>query len=157
VVPFKGAVQGGETWGRGARFGIAPIKGDRAYWFACVNGHASPEVRTVDAVRTIFQGWHDPIAALINATDEDALLVNDIVDRDPPPFYSRGRVVLVGDAAHATTPNLGQGACQALEDAVILAQCLQTHPLSTALATYDRLRLPRTRERSSCNHAALAT
>jgi len=56
-------------------------------------------------------------------------------------------VTLLGDAAHPTTPNLGQGACQALEDAVILAHCLsETHPVEVALRKYEGLRLPRTTE-----------
>ena len=146
VVPFAGVVDGGESWGRGARFGIAPLKGGRVYWFACVNGRASTQLRTKQAVRVAFKGWHHPISELIDATQDDALLINDIVDRDPPPFYSRGRVVLVGDAAHATTPNLGQGACQALEDAVVLAECIKNNPLKNALPLYDRLRIPRTRD-----------
>ncbi|WP_454356511.1 FAD-dependent monooxygenase [Streptomyces calvus] len=74
------------------------------------------------------------------------MLRHDLYDLPPLPSFVRGRVALLGDAAHAMTPNLGQGACQALEDAVTLAHCLDTVPDTTAaLRSYDRLRRPRTR------------
>ena len=75
----------------------------------------------------------------------DAIVQNDIVDRPPLRWWGRGGVTLLGDAAHACTPNLGQGACQALEDAVVLTHCLsRTRPIEAALRQYERLRIPRT-------------
>ena len=62
---------------------------------------------------------------IVEATDENAILRNDIIDRPPRQVWGKGRITLLGDAVHATTPNLGQGACQALEDAVILAHALR--------------------------------
>jgi 2-polyprenyl-6-methoxyphenol hydroxylase-like FAD-dependent oxidoreductase len=73
------------------------------------------------------------------------VLRHDLYDLPPLPSYVHGRVALLGDAAHAMTPNLGQGACQALEDAVTLAHCLDGTPdVGAALRSYDLLRRPRT-------------
>ena len=81
----------------------------------------------------------------IHATPENAIVQNDIVDRRPLKRWGRGRVTLLGDAAHASTPNLGQGACQAIEDAVTLADCVRVNSsIEQALRTYERLRIPRT-------------
>lgn len=69
-----------------------------------------------------FGDWHDPIPALLAATARDEVLQHDISPLDPPlTSYASGRVALLGDAAHAMTPDLGQGACQAVEDAAVLA------------------------------------
>ena len=89
--------------------------------------------------------WPDVFRGAIEATAEAAILPGDIIDRDPSPVWGRGRVTLLGDAIHATTPNLGQGACQALEDAVVLAHCLRTtaDPVP-ALRAYEDQRRDRT-------------
>jgi 2-polyprenyl-6-methoxyphenol hydroxylase-like FAD-dependent oxidoreductase len=85
------------------------------------------------------------VADVIAATDESAILRNDIYDRPPLKQWSSARVTLLGDAAHPTTPNLGQGACQAIEDAVVLAQCLAGEPeVGAALRRYESARIPRT-------------
>jgi 2-polyprenyl-6-methoxyphenol hydroxylase-like FAD-dependent oxidoreductase len=93
----------------------------------------------------LFRGWHDPIEALIEATDESAILRNDIYDREPLPRWSKNRVTLLGDAAHPMTPDLGQGGCQAIEDAVVLAACLgNSDYVDSALRDYQDRRIPRT-------------
>ena len=148
VVPFDhNRLQPGETWGRGARFGQIPMQGGRVYWFATHNtpaGQHSSDGEKAELLR-IFGDWHDPIRALIEATSADAILRNDIHDRPPLKAWGRGRVTLLGDAAHPMTPNLGQGACQALEDAVVLAKQLQvTADIPTALRAYEAARIPRT-------------
>jgi 2-polyprenyl-6-methoxyphenol hydroxylase-like FAD-dependent oxidoreductase len=87
-----------------------------------------------------FGGWHEPIPALIGALGPDDVLRNDVYWlAEPLPAYHRGRVALLGDAAHAMTPHLGQGACQAIEDAVVLAGP------ATDLAGYTAARMARTR------------
>jgi 2-polyprenyl-6-methoxyphenol hydroxylase-like FAD-dependent oxidoreductase len=89
----------------------------------------------------LFGGWREPIGRLIEATDEEAILRNDLFDRQPVRNSGRGRVTLLGDAAHPPTPNLGQGACQALEDALVLVGCLaeQREPVA-ALRAYEARR-----------------
>jgi 2-polyprenyl-6-methoxyphenol hydroxylase-like FAD-dependent oxidoreductase len=91
-----------------------------------------------------FSTWHDPIAAVLEATDDAAILRNDVYYLERLPRWTIGRVVLVGDAAHATTPGVGQGAAQAMEDAVVLAERLASGAdPATALAAYETIRRPR--------------
>lgn len=88
-----------------------------------------------------------PIPALLEAADPDAVLRLDIYEVPPLRSYTEGRVVLVGDAAHAMTPDLGQGGCQALEDAVVLGRVLADcgePDIAGRLAGYDQRRRPRT-------------
>jgi 2-polyprenyl-6-methoxyphenol hydroxylase-like FAD-dependent oxidoreductase len=136
----------GESWGSGARFGHLPMTQDRVYWYATSNereGERKPGNEKAGLAR-IFRGWHAPIEALIDATDESAIFRNDIYDRRGLSKWGEGRVTLLGDAAHPMTPNLGQGACQAFEDAVVLARCLSGSPdAASALADYEAQRIPR--------------
>jgi 2-polyprenyl-6-methoxyphenol hydroxylase-like FAD-dependent oxidoreductase len=136
-----------ESWGVGERFGLVDIGGGRTYWFATKNAPegeaAQPGGRKAEILRRFAQ-WHEPIAAVVDATDEAAILRNDVYDLAPLPRWSSGRVVLVGDAAHATTPGSGQGAAQAIEDAVVLAaQLLRYGEVASALADYEAARRPR--------------
>jgi 2-polyprenyl-6-methoxyphenol hydroxylase-like FAD-dependent oxidoreductase len=134
----------GETQGAGQRFGIVRLDSGRVYWFATANlpeGSDDPPGERRATLLARFAGWHAPITEVIAATDEAAILRNDIYDRDPLPRWGRGRVTLLGDAAHPMTPNLGQGACQALEDAVVLAKCLRaTSDLAAGLRAYESQR-----------------
>jgi 2-polyprenyl-6-methoxyphenol hydroxylase-like FAD-dependent oxidoreductase len=134
------------TWGRGAEFGHIAFTDGRAEWHAVLN--SPPGVRPADALASLrhrFGRWHDPIPALLDATRPDAVLHHDIHELATPlPAFAAGRIALLGDAAHAMTPNLGQGACQALEDAATLAAALATEPtVPAALSRYDAERRPR--------------
>ncbi|MEZ0074708.1 FAD-dependent monooxygenase [Planotetraspora sp. GP83] len=144
VVPATGPVRASETWGRGLVFGVMPLADDQVYCYATavvpagqVNGDEKAEL-----VR-LFGGWHEPIPALLAAADPRAVLRHDIYSMDTPlPAFHKGKVALLGDAAHSMTPHLGQGACQAIEDAVILA--LHAGPAAGGLAAYTEARLGRT-------------
>ena len=125
-VPVDLSGEAGESVGHGRRFGIAPLADGRVYWF----GVANMPQRAVFAdekstVEQMFTGWHCPIADLIAATPAEEVRRTAISDlsRRLARFH-RGRVVLLGDAAHAMTPNLGQGGGQALEDAATLTVLL---------------------------------
>jgi 2-polyprenyl-6-methoxyphenol hydroxylase-like FAD-dependent oxidoreductase len=136
-----------ESWGAGERFGLVDIGGGRTYWFATKNAPEGepdePEGRKAEIVQC-FSGWHEPIAAILEAADESEILRNDVYYLEPLPRWSEGRIVLVGDAAHATTPGVGQGAAQAIEDAVVLADRLAGDgDLPAALAEYEAFRRPR--------------
>jgi len=137
-----------ESWGKGARFSAHHCGRGRTFWYATLNSLQNrpdhPAGRKAEVLRC-FRNWHDPICELITATDESAILRNDIVDRPPVSSWGRGRITLVGDAAHPTTPNLGQGACLAIEDAVVLTEfARKAVDAETALRRYERKRQPRT-------------
>jgi 2-polyprenyl-6-methoxyphenol hydroxylase-like FAD-dependent oxidoreductase len=127
--------------GPGERFGYIPLPDGRVYCYAAAN---TPEGATDDGLaglRRRFGGWHDPIPALLAAAEPGGVLHHDLYELPPLQTYTAGKVVLVGDAAHAMTPNLGQGACQALEDAVVLGHVMAS---GDGPGAYDRQRRPRT-------------
>jgi 2-polyprenyl-6-methoxyphenol hydroxylase-like FAD-dependent oxidoreductase len=137
-----------EAWGSGRLFGLFPLTQDRMYWYAAFTTpegmHDKAHGRKQELLE-LFQTCHEPVASLIEATDECAILHNDIYDRPPLPNWSRGRVTLLGDAAHPMTPNMGQGANQAIEDAVVLAACFGAeNDVNAALHAYEARRLKRT-------------
>ena len=134
-----------ESWGRGARFGLIAIDGDRVYWFATANAPPGGREPGKADLRRRFSAWHEPIRAVIESTPDDAILRTDISDRDPVAHWSSGRVTLLGDAAHPMTPNLGQGGGQAIEDAVVLDLVLSAEPdCEIAFKDYESRRLGRT-------------
>lgn len=137
-----------ETWGTGARFGVVPLAGGKIYWYACLNARPDDprhSTATANDLLTYFGDYHEPVPELLKRTGDTPLIWRDIYDLPPLRRFTFGRVALLGDAAHATTPNLGQGAAQALEDAVVLAAALRDNPdVVTALKRYERLRVPRT-------------
>jgi len=147
---LTGSVPGGsnsETWGRGKRFGILNTGADRFTWYATANtdpDHVdSPEGRQRELLR-MFAGWHEPVEGLIAATEE--VLKNGAYDLAPLKRWGRGRVMLLGDAAHPCTPNLGLGGCMALEDALVLAKSFRREATpELALRRYESLRRWRTR------------
>ncbi|MEV6495388.1 FAD-dependent monooxygenase [Actinoplanes sp. NPDC051633] len=139
--------EAGETVGRGERFGMAPLPDGRVYWFGVstmpLDATFADEYQEV---RRRFAGWHAPIADLFDATEPSDVFRTGIFElAGPLPSFRRGRVVLLGDAAHAMTPDLGQGANQAIEDAATLSLLLAgSADIDAALSEYDRLRRPRT-------------
>ena len=159
--------EGGETWGLGQRFGMNVLSDGGIYWYATLDDNdprttrlspaesdeptesAEPTESTDRALlHEFFAGWHEPIADLIALTPDHLLLRHQTPMLWPlPRTYVTGRLALLGDAAHAMTPDLGQGACQALEDAVELAGAVRkatTDEIPQALLRYDALRRPRT-------------
>nr|WP_106779253.1 FAD-dependent monooxygenase [Lysinibacillus timonensis] len=137
-----------ETWGRVGRFGIVPLAGEKVYWFACVNAPQhdpkTAKFRKND-LHTLFKDYHFPIPELINLTNDEAIIHNDIIDIAPIKQFAFGKILLIGDAAHAMTPNMGQGASQAIEDAIILVSCVNKFPsIEDAYHHFEKLRVKRT-------------
>ncbi|MEU8006740.1 FAD-dependent monooxygenase [Catellatospora sp. NPDC049111] len=144
--PWTGERAAAISWGPGAEFGTVPLGDGRVYWFAAVNAPAGFRVDDeMAAVRARFGGWHSPVPGLLDATDPATVIRTDLRHLATAlPSYVHGNVALLGDAAHAMTPNLGQGANQAIEDAVVVAAlCGPDDDIPAALAEYDRQRRPR--------------
>ena len=134
-----------ESWGAGLRFGLVPIGFDELYWFATANTPAGGKDGALpEELLARFGAWHDPIPAVLRATPVERIIRTDIADRVPVTKWTSARVALLGDAAHPMTPNLGQGACQAIEDAVVLATLLGGGAdVSAALREYEARRVAR--------------
>jgi 2-polyprenyl-6-methoxyphenol hydroxylase-like FAD-dependent oxidoreductase len=144
-----------ETWAPEGRFGIVPLRDGRVYWFACLNAEQAPDRIASDAryreftktdLLDVFGGLHVPVAELLRRTPDERILHHDILDFKPLKRLAFGRVLLLGDAAHAMTPNLGQDACQGIEDAVVLQHLACQYPddWGRVFRRFERLRLPRT-------------
>lgn len=137
-----------EIQGAGKRFGICPLGKDRIYFFAALNapqGKMIPFAERKQFLLNEYKGWQWKIPELIAAAESEKILQNDLIDRVPVKRWSKDSVTLLGDAAHPTTPNLGQGACMAIEDAMVLTRKLvEFENLSDALQSYEQERIPRT-------------
>ena len=137
-----------ETWGAGHRFGILNTGQGKFTWYATANvpsDHPDAPGGRKRELRQTFASWHAPIPELIEATDEAAILKNGAYDLAPLRRWGDRLVTLLGDAAHPCTPNLGQGGGLALEDALVLARCLEKGTsVEAALRCYESLRCNRT-------------
>lgn len=153
LVPATPALCDADNWvlyvGDGKRASMMPVGGDRFYYFfgvpVPIGSQTEPDRRRKE-LADYFSGWPEPVQTLIQTLDPAASNRLEISDIDPPKRLVKGRVALVGDAAHATTPTLGQGGCQAMEDAFVLTQFLVTTniSISDALERYEQARKERT-------------
>ena len=136
-----------EYWGKGARFGFYPTGPRQLNWSAVCNapeGQADPPTGVRERLLADFRGWPPLVGAALAATPAGAIRRRDIYGCAPLPAWGEGRVTLLGDAAHPMTFNLGQGACQSLEDAVVLARHLAgTSEPAAALRAYEAERRDR--------------
>jgi 2-polyprenyl-6-methoxyphenol hydroxylase-like FAD-dependent oxidoreductase len=135
-------------WGAGTKFVVFRSGPERLSWEGIVTsapgGQDVPGGRK-RAVLERFSGFTDAVARVIDATSEEAIFRTDVFDRPPDEQWGRGRVTLLGDAAHPMTFAVGQGAAQALEDALAIASALE-HPgagIDAALRAYERPRIAR--------------
>jgi 2-polyprenyl-6-methoxyphenol hydroxylase-like FAD-dependent oxidoreductase len=137
----------GETLGPGAEVGHVPLGPDHTYWFATervAEGQQNDD--ELAYVRSQFASWPDPVPELIASTHPGDLIRNDLYDRQTARHWSRDSTVIIGDAAHPMRPHLGQGGCQGLEDAAILAALVDTNTdLASAFARFAETRQRRTR------------
>ena len=136
-----------EFLGRGKGFGFMMLGKGRMYWYAAAaTPLAQPDtsVGRKKELEIMFQDWFASVPELITATDETSILTTDLYDRTPTQPWSKQNITLLGDAAHPMLPTMGQGACTALEDAFVVAQCLQEQANPTAaFQQYESLRFPR--------------
>lgn len=136
-----------ETWGKGRRFGVVPIGKNRIYWFATLNAAQNdPRMRDarVSDLQEYFRDFHFPIPQLLERTRDDQVIWGDIIDIKPISRFAFDRILLIGDAAHATTPNLGQGACMAVEDAATLMNAVMQYEPLEAFRKFEAHRISRT-------------
>lgn len=146
-LPSRFARRGIEIWGGSIRFGFASTKPDEVYWFCVFDAPAGTSHSPTEA-KSLMQrdllAFPEVVRDLVEATRDDALLQTDIYDFKPIRRWSVGPVGLIGDAAHATTPNLGQGGAQALEDAYHLAACVDSGTGRVDLERFRRRRRKKT-------------
>ncbi|MHA3080729.1 FAD-dependent urate hydroxylase HpxO [Acinetobacter sp. ANC 5502] len=144
-----------EQWttyvGEGKRASLMPVAGQRFYFFLDVPlpaGLENDRSQYQSQLKQYFQNWCPPVQTLIERLDPQKTNRVEIHDIEPFLQFYKGRVVLVGDAAHSTTPDIGQGGCQAMEDAIYLARALQINTLGIedALSRYQEKRNERTKE-----------
>ncbi|TDP01888.1 FAD-dependent urate hydroxylase HpxO [Marinomonas balearica] len=130
--------------GEGKRVSIMPIANKRFYFFFDVPlplGLAEDRTTVKQDLKRYFNGWTAPVQKLIDAIDPQTTNRIEIHDIEPFDQLVNGKIALLGDSAHSTTPDIGQGGCSALEDAVVLGQCFaKTTDIETALKEYEALR-----------------
>ncbi|OAE08647.1 FAD-dependent urate hydroxylase HpxO [Pantoea sp. OXWO6B1] len=137
--------------GDGKRVSLMPVSGNRFYFFFDVplpSGLEQDRSTMRDDLRHYFSDWSEPVQKLISAIDVDTTNRVEIHDIEPFQRFVKGRVVLLGDAAHSTTPDIGQGGCAAMEDAIVLASALSAHSLGIedALLRYQMRRVERVKD-----------
>lgn len=134
-----------EIWGPEGRFGYMPLSSSKVYWYILMN--TAPNRKelselTVHDLSKKLQAYPAIVGDILKHAHEQPLIHHDVYDIPLMDHYAFGRIALVGDAAHAMTPNLGQGACQGIEDAYVLGQCL-AKSLDYGLQDYENRRLQR--------------
>lgn len=137
-----------EIHGRCRRFGIGPVGGERIGWWASANSASAQHPSTEDSkneLLRLFKGWYPPAVQLIETTPSHRILTTAAFDREPIRTWGNKRITSLGDAIHPTTPNLGQGGCLAMEDAMVLARSFERYGATEeALRKYEGCRYQRT-------------
>lgn len=141
-IPERYQTELNEIWGSGKRFGFVHINQEEIYWFALANYKQNYQTEYANiSLSELFSDFDPLIAQIITATNKTDILTNEMMDLKPIPKWHDQHVCLMGDAAHATTPNMGQGACQAIESAYVLANCLSEHKTpTTAFTQFQKIR-----------------
>ena len=132
-----------EAWGKSERFGFVQIAKNKVYWYALKSFKKNKEEFNVNKIEDYFYTYDSVIKDIISSTKKEQINTAEISDLKPTNNWYKENVCLIGDAAHATTPNMGQGACQAIEDAYILSECLNKYDTNKAFEKFQKLRLPK--------------
>ncbi|MEN7550525.1 FAD-dependent monooxygenase [Rapidithrix thailandica] len=132
-----------EAWGKAERFGFVQIAENKVYWYALKSFKKNKEEFSVNNIEKYYGKYHSVIKDIISCTQKDRVNTAEISDLKPTGSWHKENVCLIGDAAHATTPNMGQGACQAIEDAYLLSECLDKYEPAQAFEEFQKLRLPK--------------
>lgn len=132
-----------EAWGKSERFGFVQIAKNKVYWYALKSFNKNQNESSINALEKYFNSYNQIVKNIITSTHKKQINTSEISDLKPTFVWHKNRVCLLGDAAHAATPNMGQGACQAIEDAYVLSECLNKYELIQAFSEYQKLRLPK--------------
>ena len=145
LVPNPGFTGALEVWGGAARVGLVPLRDGQLYYFLVLTAaRRAPALSWPEGFHAAFAGLGPTVAKLFEVMKGSPPLHHDL-DELEAPTWGRGRVILLGDAAHAMTPNQGQGAAMAIEDAFVLSRELAAG-LEGGLERYRSARQPRVRQ-----------
>lgn len=136
--------RGIEMWGNRERFGITKIEEDKFYWFAVIlspRNQKDTSSTIKKRLSKIFADFHPVVGELIDQTNETNIIRSDLNDIKPMPYWYKKSICLLGDAAHATTPNMGQGGAQAIEDAYFLANTIISEQSTSVFKTFQKKRI----------------
>ena len=129
-----------ELWGDTARFGFVKISDTKVYWYALKSFKKSAKECSLDKIDTYFEAFHPIVIDMISSTSNKDIHSGEIMDLKPLKTWHQNTICLLGDAAHAMTPNMGQGACQAIEDAYVISEYLSVYPTQEAFVKYQKNR-----------------
>ena len=129
-----------EAWGSSARFGFVQISETKVYWYALKSFKECSQALELDNINEYFSGFHPLVKKLLTDSPKNSIHSSEIIDLNSISSWHKNNICLLGDAAHAMTPNMGQGACQAIEDAYVLADCLSSVSLEEAFSKYQNIR-----------------
>ncbi len=139
-----------ELWGTkgGLRSSYSQVSDNEVYWYITAKAQQGTKINSNEVksyLLNLVSEFQSDIKNVLEKTENQAIMQNDLLDIKPIPNWHKGNIVLIGDAAHATMPNLGQGACQAIEDAYFLAACLSKHTpsVSNAFSAFQNKRKPK--------------
>ena len=142
-LPIKFRNELNEAWGKSERFGFVQIAQNKVYWYALKSFKKNKKEFSIHDLEQYFSDYNSVIKGIIKSTKKEQINTAEISDLKPTNIWYKENVCLIGDSAHATTPNMGQGACQAIEDAYVLSECLSKYGITKAFSEYQKLRLPK--------------
>lgn len=140
-LPLKFKNELNEAWGKSERFGFVQIAKNKVYWYALKSFKNNSNLFSVEKISDYFNEFHPIIREIIGKTSKERINTAEISDLKPSEFWHQENVCLIGDAAHATTPNMGQGACQAIEDAFVLSECIGKYEINEAFERFQKIRM----------------
>lgn len=140
-LPIKFKNELNEAWGKADRFGFIEIAKNKVYWYALKSFRTNKNELSINQIENYFSKYDSLVQDIISSTNKEQINTAEISDLKPTSIWYKENVCLIGDSAHATTPNMGQGACQAIEDAFVLSECLDKYNKNMAFQKFQELRL----------------